>query len=77
MQAEAGADLAALLAAGGASRNNRLMQFQAAIIGRPLLRSTSAEASPLGAAYLAMDALRHIRVSVSYSWTAVVVTPMA
>ena len=53
MQAEAGADLTALLADGGASRNAMLMQFQADIIGRPLLRSTSAEASPLGAAYLA------------------------
>jgi glycerol kinase len=29
------------------------MQFQADIIGRPVLRSTSAEISPLGAAYLA------------------------
>jgi glycerol kinase len=53
MQAEAGAELTALLADGGASRNNMLMQFQSDIIGRPVLRSTSAEASPLGAAYLA------------------------
>src|SRR2546430_3545913 len=41
------------LAEGGASRNGMLMQFQADIIGRPVLRSASAEASPLGAAYLA------------------------
>jgi glycerol kinase len=53
MQAEAGEELQVLLADGGASRNDMLMQFQADIIGRPLLRSTSAEASPLGAAYLA------------------------
>ncbi len=53
MQTEAGVDLTALLADGGASRNDMLMQFQADIIGRPLLRSASAEASPLGAAYLA------------------------
>lgn len=53
MQAEAGADLKLLLADGGASRNAMLMQFQADIIGRPVLRSASAEASPLGAAYLA------------------------
>lgn len=53
MQAEAGVDLTALLADGGASRNDTLMQFQADIIGRPVLRSTSAEISPLGAAYLA------------------------
>jgi glycerol kinase len=53
MRAEAGRDLNVLLADGGASRNTMLMQFQADLIGRPVLRSTSAEASPLGAAYLA------------------------
>jgi len=53
MQAEAGEELKVLLADGGASRNTMLMQFQADIIGRPVLRSASAEASPLGAAYLA------------------------
>jgi glycerol kinase len=53
MQAEAGIDLNVLLADGGASRNSMLMQFQADIIGRPVMRSASAEASPLGAAYLA------------------------
>lgn len=53
MQAEAGMDLQVLLADGGASRNDSLMQFQADIIGRPVMRSESAEASPLGAAYLA------------------------
>jgi glycerol kinase len=53
MQSEAGVDLNVLLADGGASRNSMLMQFQADIIGRPLLRSASADASALGAAYLA------------------------
>jgi glycerol kinase len=53
MQTEAGTDLNVLLADGGASRNDMLMQFQADLIGRSVLRSTSAEASPLGAAYLA------------------------
>jgi glycerol kinase len=53
MQAEAGMDLKVLLADGGASRNGMLMQFQADLIGRPVMRSASAEASPLGAAYLA------------------------
>jgi glycerol kinase len=53
MQVEAGAELTSLLADGGASRNNLLMQIQADILGRPILRGTSAEASPLGAAYLA------------------------
>lgn len=53
MRAEAGAELTTLLADGGATRNAALMQFQADIIGRPVLRSTSANASALGAAYLA------------------------
>jgi glycerol kinase len=53
MQSEAGADLTVLLADGGASRNAMLMQFQADIIGRPLLQNTSADVSALGAVYLA------------------------
>jgi glycerol kinase len=53
MQTESGMDLNVLLADGGASRNGMLMQFQADIIGHPVLRNASAEASPLGAAYLA------------------------
>ena len=53
MQAEAGADLQALLADGGATRNEALMQFQADILGRPVVRNLSTDVSPLGAAYLA------------------------
>jgi glycerol kinase len=53
MQIEAGADLKVLLADGGASRNTMLMQFQADIIGRPLLQNVSADVSALGAVYLA------------------------
>lgn len=53
MQADAGIDLEFLLADGGASRNNQLMQFQADILGRPVLRSASADVSALGAVYLA------------------------
>ena len=53
MQAESGAPLQTLLADGGASRNDLLMQFQADIINCPVLRSTSTEISPLGAAFLA------------------------
>jgi glycerol kinase len=53
MQLEAGADLHLLLADGGASRNNLLMQFQADIIGCPVQRNLSADVSALGAAYLA------------------------
>lgn len=53
MRTEAGAELQILLADGGASRNNLLMQFQADILGCPVLRSSSADVSALGAAYLA------------------------
>jgi glycerol kinase len=45
--------LPSLLADGGASRNPRLMQFQADILGRPVVRSESADVSALGAAHLA------------------------
>lgn len=53
MQAEAGAPLRVLLADGGATRNRTLMQFQADILGVPLLCSTAGDVSALGAAYLA------------------------
>jgi glycerol kinase len=42
-----------LLADGGASRNDALMQFQADILGVPVIRSDSADVSALGAAWLA------------------------
>ena len=45
--------LPALLADGGASRNDSLMQFQADILGRPVVRSESAHVSAIGAAWLA------------------------
>ena len=53
MQAESGTPLQVLLADGGPSQNDFLMQFQADIIGCPVLRSSSADVSALGAAYLA------------------------
>jgi glycerol kinase len=43
----------ALLADGGASRNDELMQFQADILGVPVIRSASADLSARGAAWLA------------------------
>lgn len=43
----------ALLADGGASRNDGLMQFQADILGCPVVRNLSADLSALGAAHLA------------------------
>lgn len=53
MEAESGRELPALLADGGASQNDTLMQFQADILGRPVVRSSSAELSAVGAAWLA------------------------
>ena len=53
MQAEAGLELDVLLADGGATRNDQLMQLQADLLGRPVLRTTSTEVSALGAAHLA------------------------
>jgi glycerol kinase len=54
---EAGVPLEFLFADGGASRNNLLMQFQADIIGRPVIRNLSTDLSALGAAYLAGQAI--------------------
>lgn len=53
MAAESPAPLSVLLADGGASRNDMLMQFQADILGCPVLRNNSTVLSALGAAYLA------------------------
>lgn len=53
MQAEAGTPLQVLLADGGPTRNQALMQFQADILGVPVLRSLASDVSALGAAYLA------------------------
>ena len=53
MSVESGAPLQVLMADGGASRNDLLMQFQADILGRPVVRSLSSDVSALGAAYLA------------------------
>jgi glycerol kinase len=57
MQDDLGAPLAQLSADGGASRNDTLMQFQADIIGRPVVRGDRAEASALGAAMMAAQGL--------------------
>ncbi len=53
MEVEAGFELEVLLADGGATHNDQLMQLQADLLGRPVLRTTSAEVSALGAAHLA------------------------
>jgi glycerol kinase len=53
MQEEAGVALSALLADGGATGNDQLMQFQADILGCQVLRNTSQDVSALGAGFLA------------------------
>ena len=53
MQADAGMPLAELRVDGGAARNDLLMQFQADLIGVPVVRPQITETTALGAAYLA------------------------
>lgn len=53
MQMDAGLPLAQLRVDGGASGNNLLMQIQADVLGIPVVRPKNAEATVLGAAYLA------------------------
>ncbi|MGO9965889.1 MAG: FGGY family carbohydrate kinase [Bryobacteraceae bacterium] len=53
MEREAGIPLPELRADGGACRNHRLMQFQADILGRPVLRSDSPDLAARGAAWMA------------------------
>jgi glycerol kinase len=53
MQADAGLALAELRVDGGATANDTLMQFQADLLGVPVLRPTVTETTALGAAYLA------------------------
>ncbi len=53
VQSETGTPLAALRVDGGAAVNNLLMQFQADILGVPVVRPQVTETTALGAAYLA------------------------
>ena len=53
MQADAGLRLTQLRVDGGASVNNLLMQFQADILGVPVVRPKISETTALGVAYLA------------------------
>ena len=53
MERDAGIRLRELRADGGASMNNLLMQFQADVLGVPVVRPTVSETTALGAAYLA------------------------
>jgi glycerol kinase len=51
MEHEAGCELPVLHADGGATRNEWLMQFQADVLGRPVVRSGCEDLSALGAAW--------------------------
>jgi glycerol kinase len=53
MEADAGIRLTELRVDGGATSNDLLMQFQADLLGVPILRPRVAETTALGAAYLA------------------------
>ena len=53
MEADSGIRLAALKVDGGASRDGFLMQFQADMLAKPVLRPVIRETTALGAAYLA------------------------
>jgi glycerol kinase len=53
LRQDSGEPLRELMADGGACRNDRLMQFQADILGCPVVRSSSADLSAIGAAWLA------------------------
>lgn len=57
MEQDLTSPLDGLSADGGASRNDALMQFQADVLGRPVLRGNLAEISALGAAMLAAEGL--------------------
>ncbi|MBV8121808.1 MAG: glycerol kinase GlpK [Alphaproteobacteria bacterium] len=53
MEADAGIRLTELRVDGGASNNNLLMQFQADLLGIPVVRAKNVETTALGSAYLA------------------------
>jgi len=57
MEKIGGISIPVLHADGGATRNDQLMQFQADILERPVLRSTTEDLSALGAAWLGGIAL--------------------
>ena len=53
MEADSGAPVTELRADGGAAANDFLMQFQADILGKPVVRPAYIETTALGAAFLA------------------------
>jgi len=69
MEGACGLQLSELRVDGGATRNDLLMQIQADVLGRPVIRSAELETTALGAAFLAglatgvwddLDALRRV-----------------
>jgi len=71
MQEDSGITLSALRVDGGACANNFLMQFQADMIGAPVLRPACIETTAMGAAFLAGLAVGYWsgREDVRRSWT--------
>lgn len=53
MRADSGYDIREIRADGGMSLNNLLMQFQADLLGTPVIRSSTSESTALGAAFAA------------------------
>jgi glycerol kinase len=70
MESDAGIRLAELRVDGGATANNLLMQFQADLLGVPVVRPKVAETTALGAAYLAGLAVGYWRdpADVAANW---------
>ena len=67
MCADAGTKLKELRVDGGASANNLLMQFQADLLGVPVVRPAVTETTALGAAYLAGLAASYWRNAQEFS----------
>ena len=61
MEADAGIGLRELRVDGGASNNDLLMQFQADLLGIPVVRPANTETTALGSAFLAGLAVGHYR----------------
>jgi glycerol kinase len=59
MESDSSIKMAELRVDGGASANNLLMQFQADLLGVPVVRSANPETTAMGAAYLAGLAVRY------------------
>jgi glycerol kinase len=72
MEADTGTPLAELRVDGGATANNLLMQFQADLLGCPVVRPMVRETTALGAAYLAGLAVGYWqdRREISHLWQA-------